>query len=749
MMRSIAAALLFAAIFVAEWACGRLPLGSAPTGNLFAEALVERMHPWAAHALVAGLLLLAMALAVLPRSVMLVPCRALFVPLFLLWVWIGLSLTQTQNWHLSLLELSRWTLYLVVVQVVLSTLGRTKLPAVALGIVVGGAAAVALSGIQEYLSPGTAQGWRIFAGWHNPNAAASLFALVLPPAFALTVVARESATKALALLGVAVVGVALFLTASKGGLLSAVIGVAGFIVAAALVGARTRWVPIVVAVAITATLAVGVTGLKSLTAPQPGATASRLLAAGEEAEQSVAFRRQVWADTADMVSEKPIFGFGIGAYAPEFKRFSQVQAPALAHNTYLQLAAEAGVPALLLFLTFGVVFLVCAGRRHAGEAPERAFLRAGCVGAVLAAGANAAVDSTFSIFGYGLVFFTVVAIALLLSADGAQPEKAPLNSRAIAHALPAAAAAGYLLVAFLSAHYVSLARERFPSAPHEGFDLLSRAERIAVADPAPYEARGQFLRVSNNLEGAAACWQTAARISPTPSRWAEVARIRRLLGTTDAALSAAQAAINAEPANPKWRALKLAILRDSGQAEEAIDVAQNMVRMERTLFFTLRSLPWLVELSTVEARIFLADLALERGDRQAEAEQLEGAYELLRAYRRSTVPELLRQTGLDDVVAKRIELEQATGRAPLLADVASALGLQPNELLAYIEAVAQLPLAGESLVNARASVEQMELVGYRLADVYESLGKTERAGDLRKEVSDLSWERLRLGFGGL
>lgn len=749
MMRNAAAALLFAAIVVAEWACGRLPLGSAPTGNLFAETLVERMHPWAAHAFVAGLLLLAMAFAVLPRSVMLVPCRALFVPLFLLWVWIGLSLTQTQHWHLSLLELSRWTMYLVVVQVVLSTLGRTKLPAVALGVVVGGAAAVALSGIQEYLSPGTAQGWRIFAGWHNPNAAASLFALVLPPAFALTLVARESATKALALLGVAVVGVALFLTASKGGLLAAVIGVAGFIVAASLVGARTRWVPIAVAVVITATLAVGVTGLKSLTAPQPGASASRLLAAGEEAEQSVAFRRQVWADTADMVSEKPIFGFGIGAYPPEFKRFSQVQAPALAHNTYLQLAAEAGVPALLLFLTFGVVFLVVAGRRHAGEAPERAFLRAGCVGAVLAAGANAAVDSTFSIFGYGLVFFTVVAIALLLSADGAQPEKAPLNSRAIAHALPAAAATAYLLMAFLSAHFVSLARERFLSSPHEGLNLLSRAERIAVADPAPHEARGQFLRVSNNLEGAAACWQNAARISPTPSRWAEVARIRRLLGTTDAALSAARAAINAEPANPKWRALELAILRDSGQAEEAIDVAQNMVRMESTLFFTLRSLPWLVELSTVEARIFLADLALERGDRQAEAEQLEGAYKLLRAYRRSTVPELLRQTGLDDVVAKRIELEQATGRAPLLADVASALGLQPNELLAYVEAVAQLPLAGESLVNARASVEQMELVGYRLADVYESLGKTERAGDLRKEVSDLSWERLRLGFGGL
>ncbi|MER3413281.1 MAG: hypothetical protein C4341_03405 [Armatimonadota bacterium] len=749
MIRNVAVGLLFGAILVAEWACGRLPLGAAPSGNLLAETLVERMHPWAAQALVAVLLLTATLLSVLPRSVMLIPARTIFTSLFMLWVWLGISLTQTHHWHLSLLELSRWTLYLVVVQVVLSTLGRARLPSVALGVVVAGAAAVALSGIQEYLSPGTAQGWRIFAGWHNPNAAASLFALVLPLALAVVLVARESAGKTLALLGVAVIAVALFLTASKGGLLSAGVGVAAFVMVATISGSRVQLIPLGVAAVISAALALGVSGLKSLAASDSGASATRLLAAGNEAEQSVAFRRQVWADTTDMVLKKPAFGFGVGSYAPEFKRFSQVQAPVLAHNTYLQLAAEAGVPALLLFIAFGVLFLVYVARRHPGEAHERALLRAGCVGATLAAGANALVDSTFSVFGYGLVFFLIVAIALLLSADGAQPEKAPLNSRAIAHTLPTAAAAAYLLIAFLSARYVSLAREQFPSVSYKGFELVALAEKIARADPVPHEARAQFLYASGSLEGAAACWQSAARLSPTPSRWAEVARLRNISGQLDEALDAARAAIQAEPANPRWRALELQILRDAGRVDEAVKVAENMVRMEASLFFTLRSLPWLVELSTVEARIFLADVALEHDDRQAEAEQLEGAYQLLRAYRRSTVPELLRQTGLDAVVAKRIKLEETLGRKPLLADIANAMRAQPNELLAYVEAVARMPLAGESLEGARIRVEQMELIGHRLAAVYDDLGRFGQASALRQEVSDLSWERLRLGFGGL
>lgn len=749
MMRNLAVWMLFGVIFLAEWACGRLPLGSAPTGNLLTETLVARMHPWAAQMTVAVLSSLAVGCAILPRSVVLVPARALFLPLFLLWVWIGISLTQTNHWHLSLLELSRWTLYLVTVQLVLSVLGRTRLPCVALAAVVAGAVVVGLSGIQEYLSPGTAPGWRIFAGWHSPNAASSLFALVLPPALALVLVARDAAGKALALLGVAVVGVALYLTASKGGIISATLGITALILAASLVGRYLRWVPLATAFVVTVGLAFGVTGLKSVTASQPSTGASRLLATGEEAEQSVAFRRQVWTDTTDMIAGKAILGFGIGTYAPEFKRFSQVQAPVLAHNTYLQLAAEAGIPALVLFLVFGVTLLIYLWRRHPGEPPERALLRAGCIGSVVAAGANAMVDSTFSVFGYSMTFFIIAAIGLLLSADGAQPEKAPLNSRTIGHTLPSVAAAIYLIIAFLSAHYVALARERFSHVPYEGFALISRAEGIARVDPAPHEARAQFLFLSQSIEGAIACWQAATRLSPTPSRWAEIARLKHLIRESEHALYAAQNAINAEPANPRWRAVKLEILRDIGRIEEAVDIAKSMIRMEDTLFFTLRSLPWLIELSTVEARLFLAEHARAEGDIQAEAAQLEGAYQLLRAYRRSTVPELLRQTGLDRVVSKRIELEERVGRKPLLADVAEALGLQPAELLSYVETAARLPLAGESLIGARRRVEQLESIGFQLADVYEKIGQAEEARRVREEVKALAWEHLQLGFGGL
>ena len=67
-------------------------------------------------------------------------------------------------------------------------------------------------------------------------------------------------------------------------------------------------------------------------------------------DSSVGKRMLIWQGALQMIKDEPLFGFGYGtfpyvisSYAPQVKEMD-------AHNTYLILAAEMGIPALIIFL---------------------------------------------------------------------------------------------------------------------------------------------------------------------------------------------------------------------------------------------------------------------------------------------------------------------------------------------------------------------------------------------------------------
>jgi len=63
-------------------------------------------------------------------------------------------------------------------------------------------------------------------------------------------------------------------------------------------------------------------------------------------------RFELWAITMRMIKDHPLLGNGIGAYMAWFRSFSSTRAISYAHNCYLQLWAEAGLVALIVFLVF-------------------------------------------------------------------------------------------------------------------------------------------------------------------------------------------------------------------------------------------------------------------------------------------------------------------------------------------------------------------------------------------------------------
>jgi O-antigen ligase len=73
-------------------------------------------------------------------------------------------------------------------------------------------------------------------------------------------------------------------------------------------------------------------------------------------EPSAANRLIIWTGAAQMIAEHP-FGVGFGAFPERIGQYAPAVANRDAHNAYLLLAAEMGIPALLLFLWIVVAML--------------------------------------------------------------------------------------------------------------------------------------------------------------------------------------------------------------------------------------------------------------------------------------------------------------------------------------------------------------------------------------------------------
>ena len=78
---------------------------------------------------------------------------------------------------------------------------------------------------------------------------------------------------------------------------------------------------------------------------------------GDVTDASVEKRMLIWQGAMQMIKEEPLFGFGygvfplaIGAYMPQIKGMD-------AHNTYLILAAEMGIPSLVIFLVILIMLI--------------------------------------------------------------------------------------------------------------------------------------------------------------------------------------------------------------------------------------------------------------------------------------------------------------------------------------------------------------------------------------------------------
>jgi O-antigen ligase len=142
---------------------------------------------------------------------------------------------------------------------------------------------------------------------------------------------------------------------------------------------------------------------------------SRFAALSEQQGPAAAGGRPaVWADTLRLIGERPLAGIGLGAFEAAYTKVQTVDVHArvdYAHNDYLQVAAELGVPAALLF--WAMIFALATRAVRACWIPAdraRQAVALGATGALAALLLHSLTDFNLYIPANGLVFAVVLGL---------------------------------------------------------------------------------------------------------------------------------------------------------------------------------------------------------------------------------------------------------------------------------------------------------------------------------------------------
>ncbi|MBN1337610.1 MAG: O-antigen ligase family protein [Deltaproteobacteria bacterium] len=398
-----------------------------------------------------------------------------------------------------------------------------------------------------------------FAPFVNPNHGGIACAALLPLALAL-VVARRSDVGIVGWILASIVLVAgVVCSGSRGAVLALA---TGSVVLALLSGRRIwRWVLAIVAVILA--LVIGYLGPRTLALALTAAVSPDTLTIVEGGYSDLLTgRAALWQEAGSVVRGAPLLGVGPGGFddADQMARTLPAYAVAVhAHSDPLQIAAEHGLPVLLLWVAVLVGLAMRAlgvARRHA-QAEVRLFASAFLASAA-ALFAASLVDFPLRIGALSVLAALQAGTLLGLGADADDP--GPERARCALVRLPAVAfgllgvAVGWRLLSAPLEHTAwgsssaaltraALALEEARRDPEAAATFLDRAERgyreaarRRPAERAALQALGRFLEARGDDAAALDAWMAASAVHPSlPWPWRDLARFYRRQGEHDLA----------------------------------------------------------------------------------------------------------------------------------------------------------------------------------------------------------------------
>ena len=283
-----------------------------------------------------------------------------------------------------------------------------------------------------------------------------------------------------------------------------------------------------------------------------------------------------------------------------------------AHNSYLQIAVEAGVIALVGLLAFAVSWLAFVLRGMRSLDPKMVATKAASIGAVAYIAAHSMVDSDLHYFGIALPFFVVMAIGTLASPDGVSPELLPPWIRRFAVAI---ASLTVLLMGFGA--YTEALRAKVRGATAAGAVTEARALAAQARSTMPTDGETYYLsyRLAESPAEATQLLETATRFAPSPRNWRALAAIKSSQEDHVGALAALNGALMRDPNNLPALLRKVEAEIAAGQNISAIQTAKRLIAVEQKPYFQTRSLPEIIPLETYRARLRWESISVDRDEK--------------------------------------------------------------------------------------------------------------------------------------
>lgn len=641
-------------VALAPWLSGSVYVGARPVApdDTLTALLWSADMPLMGMFVTSLLVLAGFLIAAWNAEMWRLPVGRFLLPSVLLILWMGASAVVMQSGWAGLLRVVQWLGGVIAMLTIVAVVRRGASAWLIIAPMLISASLIGLRGCTEYLinALGGVPNWRVFATFFNPNLLAGYLAMTAPLTLgALLMLGRElpeprrRVYTALLTVAVWLQLSALALTASRLGML-AFLGAGGV-----FMGVAGSWKLLsrdfIVRLMVVGALLLGVFWLST------PATQRLTPQAATQDVHSGAFRIETWKGTLRAALANPILGVGTGAFEWQYPRYAAVGYTRSAHNTYLEMAAESGLTALLLLLVAAIGWLARAAQREQPPDANRPItrvmdwrpMRVGILAGVAGAALHNTVDSDLQAFANLLTLWAMLGLGIALAVDGV----ITIPIRAIERrgtALAVGLTVAVALAAFgLGEWYANQGRyETLVFHVPQATEFYSLARRFDSANPDYLMDAGELYYALSRRETAFELMTRSVRLKPSPRNLYRLGLYYEREGDLEKARIQYEAALARDP-HSLPALLKLAQLAHPDPdnprlSEQAKRYYERVVEIQNSPYGQIRAVP-----EIVETAYGFAHLALARHYRALnETVKAQGHYEqalaVFRNYREVTYP---------------------------------------------------------------------------------------------------------------
>lgn len=509
---------------------------------------------------------------------------------------------------------------------------------------VAGGTIMAVIGAREYLINVVAgnPAWRVFATAENPDFLAGYLVALAPIAVAAAIVVPGS-TLVRALLAIAAMIEVLTIlpTGSRFALISLAISIVLFVAAAARASSGKR-----LAISKGAMAGIVVVLLAGAVVAKP--VISRLTR-GQNGNSGL-FRVYTWRGTLHMAKSNPVFGTGAGTFADVYPKYALAGFTRHAHDVYLQVAAEMGIPSALLLAAFVLMAIAALFKYTMGTGStesessgdalpvhSRRIVAAALLASIAGEAVQNLIDSDLYVFSIGLTFFAFAGLASALAEQAVVKEAAEQPSTRsrpleIVAALVLAAAAVFCFLNGLAVRDEANAHAALADPDSSAADAVAdyrAAESLAPLNgkyPAELGFR-VYVQQGNTGDGIAEIKRGIER-QPDSLNYLRLGSALRKTGDMAGAEAAYRQGLSVDPNRLE---LLLAMAQISSPAD-ALGYYRRIAEIERSPIGQVRAIGEVTEQRYALGDNAVADDALAHGDKLTAGRYYRRAVKLLERY---------------------------------------------------------------------------------------------------------------------